>query len=476
MRRTIPGTFQTHSPTLSLFSSVWQYAQNSSSRSFRPHSKSYARDDALAAWAGVDPERPAAYPQSLVAEAHARRLTRIHPVRRGTRSGIDPWGARGIYFVRVRKDPDALQEALHLMELAQASTGTASTLTLDLRRDKRHSAGNHCFVPGQIVDHRFQDSGVHQSRRHGGSLRGAGVEFAAKSRAEDDPSEDAAHSGIIERFKTEVKQSLRITHPNVCRVHQLASHQDRDGQPIWFLTMELLEGNTLARCLAGGGPMPFDRALVLIRQMVAGLACAHEAGIVHRDLKPGNLMLVGSASTGERLVITDFGLAVSASPREAGGFSGTPAYMAPEQASGKPVGPQTDVFALGLIICEMLTGKRLALDFSSAENCGRQVNDWLSTHPKIQSEIRPVIMRCLQFRPEDRFNDAREILARLDTGRRRSTPARAVAAGAILAALALAATFLPALGERFVKTGRDTTNLPPDGCGTDSRTKTETRA
>lgn len=354
------------------------------------------------------------------------------------------------------KDPDALQEVLHLMELAQASTGTASTLTLDLRRDKRHSAGNHCFVPGQIVDHRFRILEFINQGGMGEVYAALELNLQQKVALKTIRPKIAAHSGIIERFKTEVKQSLRITHPNVCRVHQLASHQDRDGQPIWFLTMELLEGNTLARCLAGGGPMPFDRALVLIRQMVAGLACAHEAGIVHRDLKPGNLMLVGSASTGERLVITDFGLAVSASPREAGGFSGTPAYMAPEQASGKPVGPQTDVFALGLIICEMLTGKRLALDFSSAENCGRQVNDWLSTHPKIQSEIRPVIMRCLQFRPEDRFNDAREILARLDTGRRRSTPARAVAAGAILAALALAATFLPALGERFVKTGRDT--------------------
>jgi serine/threonine protein kinase len=349
------------------------------------------------------------------------------------------------------KDPQSLREVLELIELAQMSTGTASTETVESRYAQRNLRGNHCFAPGQVVDDRFRILEFINQGAMGEVYAALELNLQQAVALKTIRPNIAAHPGIIERFKTEVKQSLRITHPNVCRVYQLASHQDSGGKPVWFLTMELLEGPTLGSCLAEGGPIPFERALVLIRQMVSGLACAHQAGIVHRDLKPGNLMLVSSPSTGERLVITDFGLAVSASPREAGGRFGTPAYMAPEQASGGPVGPQADLFALGLIVCEMLTGNRPALDLSSAEKCGRQVNEWLASHPKLPPRIRPVVMRCLQFRPEDRFRDAREIVPLLDAGKPRSKIERAVAASSVLAALiALAAVVLPALNERIV--------------------------
>ena len=280
-----------------------------------------------------------------------------------------------------------------------------SAETIGLGDDHGSADGSHCFAAGQIIDNRLQIIEFISEGGMGEVYSALELNLRQKVALKAIRSNVAAHAGTIERFKTEVKQSLRITHPNVCRVYQLASHHDQDGRQVWFLTMELLAGPTLAHYLADHGPMPFDRVLVLVRQMVSGLACAHQAGIVHRDLKPSNLMLVGS-STSERLVVTDFGLAVSAASREASGIFGTPAYMAPEQATGGTVGPPADLFSLGLIICEMLTGKRPVLDLTSAENCARQLKTWLSLNPKISPPILPVIKRCLQFRPEDRFTDA----------------------------------------------------------------------
>ena len=160
-------------------------------------------------------------------------------------------------------------------------------------------------------------------------------------------------------------------------------------------------------------------------------------------------MLVGSGSAGEP-VVTDFGLAVSASARQAGGFSGTPAYMAPEQARGGALGPQTDIYAVGLIICEMLTRKRPILDLWSADQSGKQLASWLSAHAEIPPAVRGIVVRCLQFRSEDRFQNAREIASLLDAAKRRhSTRQRAVAAGSILVALSLAAAAVPGVSDRI---------------------------
>ena len=281
----------------------------------------------------------------------------------------------------------------------------------------------------------------------------------------------AAHPGVIDRFKAEVKESLRITHPNVCRVYQLALDQSSPGRPIWFLTMELLDGQTLARCLADNGRLPAKRALRLIRQMVSGLACAHQAGIVHRDLKPGNLMLVDSESSRERLVITDFGLAISATSRDEGGMVGTPAYMAPEQFNGGVVGPQADVFALGIIMGEMLTGKRPVLDLTSPKDCARQLRLWLAENSHVPRRLRAIIRRCMQFGPERRFQDASQIAPLLES-KRRVVIERVLALSVVAAAMiAIGTLLLPQLGDRIVNESRLTPNnslsaepsLSPDG-------------
>jgi eukaryotic-like serine/threonine-protein kinase len=226
------------------------------------------------------------------------------------------------------------------------------------------------------------------------------------------------YPGVLTHFKGEVKESLRITHPNVCRVYQLASCTDAPDHVVWFLTMELVDGPTLAQYLRQSGPMPYRRAYTSIQQMVSGLACAHELGIVHRDLKPGNLMIAGPATAGERLVITDFGLALSGSSPEVSGLSGTPAYMAPEQRRGEAVGPPADIWALGLIICEMMTGEAPELEMSSSARCRLELDAWLAAHPRLPHRMRAIVRRCLRHSPADRFQNAGEIVPLLEKASR----------------------------------------------------------
>ena len=304
------------------------------------------------------------------------------------------------------------------------------------------TATAQCLHPGQVVAGRFLIRHFIGRGGMGEVYEAWDNELQQKVALKTIRQEIAEHPGIISRFKAEVKESLRITHPNVCRVYQLACDEQDKLWPLWFLTMELLEGETLAHYLGQNGRIPVRRAMALIRQVAAGLACAHHASIVHRDLKPGNLMLVGAGTGEERLVITDFGLAVSSSSGERASAGGTPAYMAPEQSSGGQVGPQADIWALGLIICEMLTGQRPNLHTSSARECADDLRAWLVSHPAVPHRLRMVVRRCLRMTPQQRFRDATEITRLLDA-RPGNKAERAIAA--LIAAGALVAIGIVAL-------------------------------
>ncbi len=168
---------------------------------------------------------------------------------------------------------------------------------------------------------------------------------------------------VLERFRSEVKQARAISHPNVCRVHELFCHESLDPpRKIWFLTMEFLEGASLSDYIRHQGPLGPDAAFGLISQIVHGLSAAHRLGVIHRDLKTGNVMLVSASTGGFRPVITDFGLALNVL-RPDNEFDeppgqGTPAYMAPEQRNSGKVTSAADQYALGIVMCEMLTGSR----------------------------------------------------------------------------------------------------------------------
>jgi eukaryotic-like serine/threonine-protein kinase len=343
-------------------------------------------------------------------------------------------------------DPDVRREVLRLLVEAENSEESfLSTPPLSLRDLlARVAPPMPRFSRGQTVAGRFQIECFLGQGGMGEVYSALDLELHESVALKTIRSGVASSADAIERFKSEVKQSRGITHPNVCRVYDLFSHEESSGESIWFLTMELLRGETLADYLSNRGFLTADQAIPLIRDMVAALTAAHELGIVHRDFKPNNVMLVKAGSEQERLVVADFGLALNISSGQAipgaGAGDGTPAYMAPEQVSGGSVGFGADQFSLGLVICEMLTGSRPILDRTSAEESRRQLNAWLQQQPRrrLNGGARRAIRRCLEFRPEDRFHHVRDIVPVMDGVRRRARWRRTAAAAAVVCGLALA--------------------------------------
>lgn len=218
---------------------------------------------------------------------------------------------------------------------------------------------------------------------------------------------------VIERFRREVKQARAISHPNVCRIHELFCHLSRSGAKVWFLSMEFLDGFTLSEHIHHAGSLRPAFTFNLLEQIVGGLNALHAAGVIHRDLKPGNIMLVSGRPGQLRAVITDFGLATNVLRREAGlvehGGQGTPAYMAPEQRTSADVTSLADQYALGIILCEMLTGSLPARTEVTARRAQLEA--------KLARTASPLwahtILRCLEQVPERRFRDLNEIVVAL---------------------------------------------------------------
>lgn len=229
----------------------------------------------------------------------------------------------------------------------------------------------------------------------------------------------AAHA--MERFKREIQLARKVTHPNVCRIFDLF-HDTNGSDDITFLTMELLNGDTLYQTVTRAGRMTMDEALPIIRQMAAGLAAAHKAGVIHRDFKSSNVMLVetpaGSAKV--RAVVTDFGLARAAvAPQSVATLSnpgdvlGTPAYMAPEQLEDGEITSASDIYSFGIVMYEMVTGK---LPWQGESGFAMAIKRLQATLPPSPRTYAPeldgvwesTILRCLERLPADRFENAED--------------------------------------------------------------------
>jgi len=225
------------------------------------------------------------------------------------------------------------------------------------------------------------------------------------------PDDASSDEGLVERFRNEVRIARRVSHPNVCRVYDVG---DVDGHT--FFTMEYVDGEDLASLLRRIGRLPQDKALDIARHLCAGLAAAHAKGVLHRDLKPANIMLDGRG----QVVITDFGLAgVADDIRGAEVRSGTPAYMAPEQLAGKEVSTRSDIYALGLVLYEVFTGKR-AFAEPAAPRIGGRSDRTPSRPSSVVKDLDPivekVILRCLETDPSARPATAFAVAAALPGG------------------------------------------------------------
>jgi len=256
------------------------------------------------------------------------------------------------------------------------------------------------------------------------------------------PAGVAADSDRLAQFHAELRIARQVSHKNVCRLYDLGEHEGRR-----FLTMEYVDGEDLATLLRRIGRLPHDKAVDIARQLCAGVAAAHERGVLHRDLKPANVMIDGDGN----VRITDFGLAVAAGDIKAS-RAGTPQYMAPELLTGGAPSVKTDIYALGLILFEMFTGKR-AFD-------AKTFNELLSMHETrsvatpssvvrdLDPAVERVVMRCLERDPALRPGSALAVAAALPGG---DPLAAALAAGEtpspeMIAAAGETSAFSPAIG------------------------------
>ena len=243
---------------------------------------------------------------------------------------------------------------------------------------------------------------------------GMGNVYRARDRELDEPvalkvlrPEIAANAAALSRFRREVKLARRVTHPNVARVFDIG---DEGGER--YLTMELVDGEPLAATLARSGRLGPARAIEVAKAVCAGLGAAHAAGVVHRDLKPDNVLLAKDG----RVVVTDFGIARAAAEGDAkltGTIVGTPAYMAPEQVEGKVADERADIYALGAMLFELLTGDvPWRGDNVFAVAAARLLEpppDPRTRRPDLPAALAAIVLRAMARAPEDRFATAGDV-------------------------------------------------------------------
>jgi Tol biopolymer transport system component len=238
------------------------------------------------------------------------------------------------------------------------------------------------------------------------------------------PAEFASDPDRLRRFEQEARAAGQLNHPNILALYDVGSHE---GSP--YLVSELLEGQSLRERLEGG-PLPSRKAIEFAVQIAHGLAAAHEKGIVHRDLKPENLFVTADG----HVKILDFGLAKlrpgasvsSGAPAptvvggtEPGYVMGTAAYMSPEQVRGQAVDHRSDIFSLGVVLYEMLSGAKAFHRDSAVETMNailkEEPPELTTLDPKIPVGLARVVQHCLEKHPADRFQSARDLAFDLET-------------------------------------------------------------
>ena len=267
------------------------------------------------------------------------------------------------------------------------------------------------FTPGAILAERYRIIGLLGRGGMGEVYRADDLKLGQPVALKFLPRRFGEEKDRLDRFYAEVRIARQVSHPNVCRVYDVG---EIDGQH--YLSMEYVDGEDLASLLKRIGRLPPDKALEISRELCAGLAAAHDRGVLHRDLKPSNVMVDGRG----RARITDFGLAVAASEVQEGEVSGTPAYMAPEQLAGKGASVRSDVYALGLVLYELSTGRK-AFDAASLDELRRKHTEDAPTAPSsvapgFDPAVERVILKCLEKDPAQRPSSVARVAAELPGG------------------------------------------------------------
>ncbi len=268
------------------------------------------------------------------------------------------------------------------------------------------------FAPSDLVNKRYRIIGLLGRGGMGEVYHATDLALGQTVALKFLPEAAARDPGRLAKFHNEVRIARQVTHPNVCRVYDIG---EVDGLP--YLSMEYLDGEDLASLLRRTGRLPPDQAATIARKLCAGLAAAHAQGVLHRDLKPGNIMIDHRG----QVVITDFGLAaMAADAKGADILSGTPAYMAPEQLSGREVSVKSDLYALGLVLYEVFSGRKAFQADTLAELIRLRESGppacLSSVEPDIDPHAERVIARCLEPDPQKRPASALAVSAALPGG------------------------------------------------------------
>ena len=342
------------------------------------------------------------------------------------------------------------------------------------------AGGTSRFAPGSIIAGRYRLVAMLGRGGMGEVYRADDLTLDQPVALKFLPEGVGGDSDKLAQFHNELRTARQVSHKNVVRLYDLGETGGRR-----FLTMEYVDGEDLASLLRRIGRIPQDKAIELARQLCAGVAAAHERGVLHRDLKPANVMIDGEGN----VRITDFGIATSemagTDSTTSGSFAGTPQYMAPEQLMGQPASVRTDLYALGLVLFEIFTGRR-AYDAKTLGDL-KQLHDTGSvTTPSsvvrdLDATVERVILRCLDKDPQKRPGSALAVAAALPGGDplaaalaagETPSPAMLVAAGereAVSLAPGLAAVAFVAIGvialafiaTRITITGRVPLDKPP---------------
>ncbi len=302
------------------------------------------------------------------------------------------------------------------------------------------------FAPGDLLAGRFRIVRFIAAGGMGEVYEAEDGELGQRVAIKTVRPEMAANQVAMERFRREVRLARQVTHPSVCRSFDLFRHQGASGPETTFLSMELLEGETLSERIRRRGRLTPAEALPIVEQITAALAAAHEQGIIHRDLKGSNVVLVRSRQ-GDRAVVTDFGIARlgrGAGDQSAmtvtGAIMGTPTHMAPEQLTGGEITPATDVYALGVVMYEMVTGRYPFEEDDHWATALKRLSEDPPPPRHLVPELDPrweeAILRCLRRLPAERLASGPEVSRFLTAPPRARSPRRRMAV-AVAAALAL---------------------------------------
>ena len=380
-----PASYQRVDRLCLQFEDAWKAGQ-------RPRLEQFLGDTA-------EPERSQFLKELLLVEVFYRRRTGEQPIP-------DEYHARFPDHARV------VAEALRSAGPATQPLGGTDVLPEPpgVSGELRRSAGSHGqFLPGHVLAGRYRIVGLVGRGGMGEVYRADDLKLGQPVALKFISQDLAGDPRQMEFLRNEVRLARQVAHPNVCRVYDIGEVEGSH-----FLSMEYVDGEDLARLLRRIGRLPHDKAIVIAKQLCAGLTAAHDRGILHCDLKPANVMLDGRG----QVRMTDFGLArLSDAALDEEIRAGTPAYMAPEQLAGEPVTVRSDIYSLGLVLYEIFTGKPVFPTVPLKElfriRKERSVPEMPFVLEGLDPAVERVILHCLEPDPHDRPASARAVLAAL---------------------------------------------------------------